>query len=263
MNFYIEGKIVNIVIPFKDHNGNGVIPTAMSAVLYDGENVVIETFATIAFDVSQTSTTLVIPGVLNMLSDDEEEVRRLVVKVTHTDGEFSVSKAYAIEPEQSLRVMVNSFMTKETANMMASRSVSLTTLVNETDTRKVFALVEAYNRITLHSMNVKWTDDLGKVTGEALITSDTWVHLTQENFMEFPVHFRKALRSAQLAEADELLQGNVIARKHAQGIVSETIGESSVTLREGFVGIGSSSLSAAAMSILSGYLTSSISLGRA
>lgn len=265
MNFYPEFQIVNIIIPFENPNGETVVPTAIVAVLLDGEERVILDYGNIVFDGAGSEVSVIIPGAHNTLQGDElQEVRRLAVEITHAGGSFSRSHAYVIEAEQSLQIMRNSFMTYDTALMMSSQFVNMTAFVNATDERRKAALVEAYRRIAELPMAYTIQNAEGVVLSEHKLNRANWGITNVDAFQtQFPTSFKRALRSAQLAEADSLLQGNVISQKHAQGIVSETIGESSVTLRAGFAGAADGSLSSGALALLSGYLDRNMKIGRA
>jgi hypothetical protein len=265
MNFHPENQIVEIVVPFQDLNGAAIVPTDITAALYNGEDGLVMSFGAVAFDPLGVETRIILPGALNALEGDElQEVRRLDVRITHAAGTVLRSHVYAIEAEQSLQIMRNSFMTFGTAQMMASQLVNLVAFNAETEARQRAALVEAYRRLTNLAMIYAIVDADGRTTSEHRLTPLTWHYIDADAFQTgFPSHFKRALRAAQLAEADELLQGNVIAQKHAQGIASETIGESSVTLRAGFTGASDAGISASALALLSGYIDRSISIGRA
>jgi hypothetical protein len=264
MNLHPENQSVEIAIPFQDRDGAPVKPTEISARLFDGEDTFIAPLNGLAFDPVGVEVRITIPARLNELHGDElQEVRVLKVLITHEAGTVEVTHVYGIEAEQPLQIMENSFMTYETALMTGAGFVNLVSFNSDTDQRRRAALVEAYRRITSLAMIFSVINNQGKSEGDYRISPATWHYVTPENFASFPSHFRRALRHAQVAEADEILQGNVVARKHAQGIASETIGESSVTLREGFAGSGSTGLSAACTTILSGYLDTTIVMGRA
>lgn len=264
MNFYLETQIVEIKVPFTDMDGNPIIPTDITAALYDGEDSLLMSFGSVVFDPAEVEVPVVIHGALNTLQGEElQEVRRLEVKILHAGGSVTKSHAYAIEAEQSLRIMRNSFMTYDTAIMTAGQFVNLTAFSGDTEKRQKAALAEAYTRICNLSMIYTITDIEGKVTSTYKIGAATWPELDADDFKMLPSHFKRALRAAQLAEADEVLQGNVVARKQQQGIASETIGESSVTFRNGFGGQGSVGLGATALAHLSGYLDRSVVIGRA
>lgn len=265
MNFYPELQVVEIIIPFQDLNGEVITPTSMTAVLLDGEDDEIVDFGGLVFDPLGVEARVIVPSVANQLIGDElQEVRRLQVVIVHATGTLTRSHSYVIEAEQSLQIMRNSFMTYETALMMSSQFVNMTAFVNAPDERRKAALSEAFRRITELSMIYTIQDTEAVVTSEHRLNRASWELVDGDVFKtQLPTHFKRALRSAQLAEADNLLQGNVISQKHAQGIVSETIGESSVTLRAGFSGAADGGLSSSALALLSGYLDRNMKIARA
>lgn len=265
MNFYLESQIVEIKVPFTDANGAPIVPTDITAALYDGEDTLLMSFGSVVFNPAEVEATVVIHGTLNtLMGEDLQEVRRLYVKLSHAGGSVIKNHAYAIEAEQSLRIMRNSFMTYDTALLTARQFVNLTTFVGESEERQKAALVEAFRRICNLSMRYTIVDEVRDLEETFQIAAASWHLIDEDAFKtQFPTHFKRALRAAQLAEADELLQGNVVARKHAQGIASETIGESSVTLRAGFSGAGSANLGSTAQTLLNGYLDRTVKLGRA
>lgn len=274
MNFYPETQIVEIVVPFKDLSGQTIVPTEITAVLFDGEDQMLLDFGSVVFDGAGVEAKVIVPAIANTLQgDDLQEVRRLEITVTHAAGSFKTSQSYVIEAEQSLQIMRNSFMTYDTALMLSSQFVNLTAFVNAPDDRRRAALVEAFHRIIdlpmIYSVStVPVAQDVTTSDGieERVykISRATWKHIDADAFQtQFPSHFKRALRAAQIAEADDLLQGNVIARKHAQGIATETIGESSVTLRQGFGSGVTASIGTAALTLLSGYIDRTMKIGRA
>lgn len=265
MNFHPEGQIVEVVIPFKDLNGQTIVPTDMTAVLLDGEEQEIVDFGVIVFNNLGVDARIIIPGVANTLNGDElQEVRLLKVRITHAGGNFLAAHAYAIEAEQSLQIMRNSFMTYDTALMLSSQFVNMTAFVTASEERRKAALVEAFRRITDMPMIYVIQDTDAVVISEHRINRATWGGIDSDVYQtQFPTHFKRALRAAQLAEADNLLQGNIISQKHAQGIISETIGESSVTLRAGFSGASDGGMGAATLALLSGYIDRTMKIGRA
>jgi hypothetical protein len=274
MNFYPETQIVEILVPFTDASGQSIVPTAITAVLWDGEDQMLLDFGSVVFDSAGVEAKIIVPAIANTLQGDElQEVRRLEVTLAHASGSAKTSKSYVIEAEQSLQIMRNSFMTYDTALMTSTQFVNLTAFVTAPDERRRAALVEAFHRITdlpmIYSVSslpvaqdVTTSDGLAERVYK--VSRATWRHIDADAFQtQFPSHFKRALRAAQLAEADDLLQGNVIARKHAQGIATETIGESSVSLRQGFGSGVSAGIGTAALALLSGYIDRTMKVGRA
>jgi hypothetical protein len=264
MNFYPETQIVEVVLPFVDSNGNAINPAEISAHLYDGEDEVLMVYDAVPFDPVGVEAKLVIHSALNTLRGDElSEIRRVEFKVAHAGGKFTVSKTYVVEAEQSLQIMRNSFMTYDTAILTSSGLVNVSAFNGAPDDRKKAALVEAFRRICGLSMVYSILNADGVACATHKISADVWDLITKDTFItQFPSAFRRALRHAQIAEADELLQGNVLTRKLAQGIASETIGESSVTFRDGIGSGAGAGVSPITLSILSGFIDRTIVIGR-
>jgi len=265
MNFHPENQVVQILVPFSDLTGLTIVPSSVTAILLNGEDDVLLNYGTVSFDPAGVEVAIVVPGIANTLEEENlQEVRRLEVTIIHAGGTFVRSHSYVIEAEQSLQIMRNSFMTYDTALMMSAQFVNMTAFVTATDERRKAALSEAYRRICNLSLVYSIQNSSAEVVSEHRVNRFNWVIITKDAFQtQLPTHFKNALRSAQLAEADMLLQGNVIARKHAQGVVSETIGESSVTLRAGFAGAADQGVSTGALALLSGYIDRTIKIARA
>lgn len=265
MNFYPETQIVEIKVPFVTPGGAAISPTNITARLYDGEDVLLADFGSVPFDGAGVEASVVIVGSLNTLQgEDLEEIRRLEVMVSHAGGLFTLRHVWAIEAEQSLQIMRNSFMTHETALLSARSFVNLNAFTGSTPDRQKAALIEAYRRICNLSLAYRVVEEDQRTESTFRIPSMMWSEVSADAFQtQFPRHFRQALRAAQLAEADDLLQGNVVTRKQQQGIASETIGESSMTFQRGFSKWGSFSVGATALAHLSGYIDRSVHIGRA
>lgn len=263
MRFYPEGTGVEVVVNFTDDQGAAVEPTRIDAVLYDGEGDVLETFENVQFEAEETSTPILIPALYNNLEDGETRAARVLRIEIHTAGGIiRRSHKYAIEAEQRLELMVNTFMTYETAEIVALDIPNLTGWATATEDARKGALVEAFRRITMLPMKYAFRDVDGRLMEESErhIARDVWPELTADDFAEFPRHFRQALRRAQVIEANELLQGDNLSRKRRAGIVTETIGESSMTLRTDRVDYG---MSPQTLATLTGYIHFNMRIARA
>ncbi len=254
MNFYPEGYTVEVTVNFTDLNGSPVTPTGMTAALYDGEEVLIQDFGSLVIAPGSTSRVVVIGSAFNNLSGSEpRELRVLKAVLTTAFGNITHTLAYAIEDEQTVQIMTNSFMTPFQAEIIAADHVNLNGWDAADSTRRRAALVEAYRRIIAIPMRYNLRNELGQEipNEERFISRDAWTEMTAEAFRELPSRLQRALKMAQLLEANELLAGDSVTRKHRAGVISETIGESSITLRGGRVDYG---LSAQALSALAGYI---------
>jgi hypothetical protein len=158
--------------------------------------------------------------------------------------------------------MKNSFMTYELAEVTSADFVNATGwAVADANLRKT-ALIESFARLTMIPMKYHPLDANGEPdrTVENVILRDEWVAMNAAGYNALPVHLRRALRRAQFIEANELLQGDVLSQKRRAGVLSETIGESSVRLNAGVIdyGVGTETLSA-----LAGYIHFNMKIVRA
>lgn len=263
MNFYPEDYIVEVVVPFTNLNGEPVTPIAMRAKLLNGDDVVLNDFGDISIQSGSGQRVITIAAIFNAIEDGNiREARILKVELDTASGTIFKRHSYAIEAEQTLEVMTNTFQSFESAEIAAINYVNLTGWNTASETRRRAALVESYGRIVSIPMKYSPRDDTGAaiLSCEQRIAREDWVEMTRDDFTLLPTHFKRALRAAQLLEANELLAGDSIGQRHRAGIVTETIGESSMTLRAGRIDYG---LSQPAMSALAGYISFNIGVARA
>lgn len=255
MNRYPESSIVQINVPFTDLNNAPVVPTEVRAVLFDGEEQVMEDFGAVTFNLVDGFATITILAQLNELTDLEpREARVLLVDLITASGTISKRSSYIIQAEQTLEIMANSFQTLETAEIAAIDMINLSGWHGAENESKTSALVDAYNKITQIPMtyySVVAENGVPDERSDVGLTRDSWFSMTYNGFQALPARFRRALRRAQLLEANEIILGDNIQRKRTAGIVTETIGESSVTLRGNKMNFG---LSDQAMSALTGFI---------
>lgn len=262
MNFYPEDYIVQVTVPFTDANGASVTPIAMRAALYDGDETLINDMGTIAIMPLSGSHIVTILAMFNALSGtNTREARVLRIELDTTQGIIRKALPYVIEAEQTVLPLVNSFMGYASAEVLAMDYVNLVGWQSSTEVRRRAALTEAYKRIIQIPMRFYTRDAQGNPIQDLpeTLSRDTWLTMTKPIYDALPLHFRQALRSAQILEASEILTGDTISRKQKAGIISETIGESSVTLNKSIVDYG---LSKQALTALSGYIDTTIRISR-
>lgn len=262
MNFYPEGYSVELAVPFVNNSDEPIVPVEITAVLMDGFDQVLVDFGIIPFVAEDGTKTILILDIYNALGEGEvRAARRLNVTMTTAAGPVHKTFAYAIEAEQSLIVMNNTFQSYEAATLLAMENVNTIGWQAADETRQRAALSAAYRRLTNIPMRYAFRDIDGVMsTDETYIARDEWALISADAFASFPTHFKRALRHAQFIEANELLQGDIVGQKHRSGIISESIGESKVTLRAGKIDYGIGSLTMAA---LVGYIHFNMRIARA
>ncbi|MDE4297091.1 hypothetical protein PXK56_18040 [Phaeobacter gallaeciensis] len=263
MNFYPENYDVTITVPFTDPTGAEVTPSAATAKLLDGDGAQIVDLGALTFAVDATSVGVTIDGAHNTLPVGEQRaVRILSVTLTLPGGDIERRFAYAVETTVRLEVMTNSFMTYESAQVIATDFVNPVGWAVAEEAARKTALVNAYQRLTQIPMKYNPLDVAGEPmrAQENVVLRDEWIGLTYDDFAAWPAHFRLALRRAQFIEANGLLQGDPLGAKRRAGITSETIGESSVRIDASMVDYG---VSTETLSALAGYIYFNMRIGRA
>lgn len=261
MNFYPENYDVVISVPYTDATGTEVTPISASAVLLDGDDTEVVNLG--ALNVSNPSVNVTVAGANNTLEPEERFAIRIIeVSMVYSAGTIKRRFSYAIETDVPLALMKNTFMSYEYAQLVETEFFGKTGWVASDEGARKTALVEAYNRLTRIPM--KWSprdaDGMPDRTVENIIERDMWVEIDTDAFSVFPTHFKRALRRAQFVEANALLQGDTIAAKRREGILSETIGESSMRISDSMVDY---SVSSETLDILTGYIHFNMRIGRA
>lgn len=216
---------------------------------------------------SLTSTTMTINQLQVLGPNVDQMIATFRATISWHERLDDFERLYLVRREgaNTLTIMGNSFQTYAEAMSISMEYANLSTFLAETKERQSTALIEAYRRICQLPLIFDAPRSENRLGGSLTLSNASWDEMTLAEFDTLPVAFRRVLRAAQVLEADELLQGNVMAQKHAQGIASETIGESSITLRPGFsaTSMSQGGVSHAAAAILAPYINRSVRIGRA
>lgn len=256
---YPENVAVSITVPFLDFNGDAVVPTAVNYRVTDeaGTELVPLTAAP-GFVSGATSATITVPANQNVLLSvlpppppgtyDERKlptrgIRVVEVQMTVAGGSIlEITERYIVTKNllTQLQLVVNSFQTYDQALLERANMPKLVGWDIASDNDRISALQEAYFRITRLGYRVKhpsfldsppaggrdfWPDDL--------IPPRYWPVMTPDRFMRYQQSFRTGLYRAQIAEADVILNGDKIAARRRDGLLSESIGESHMMFRTG------------------------------
>lgn len=255
MQTFPENYTVIIPVPFLDLNGAAVVPTAASAKLYDDANVLVADLGPLSLTVGAQSVDVTVPAIHNALGVGQYRALRLLKVEFQTDaGILPVEIAYGLGEAGKLVMMGNTFQSLGYAELTSVDYPNASGWAASTDLAKRAALSEAFRRVT--SIPMRYTP-LDQTTGQPIIMFETvvgqadWLEMTEAEFRLLPLPFQRALCRAQFIEADVILTNDVIGQKRRQGILSETIGESSVQLAANKVDYG---ISHATLQALIGFV---------
>lgn len=207
--------IVNIDHEF---NGEALTLTDMKYEILDANSTVLQAkISAVGFNPLSSSTAISIDAAMNTTTQ-KRDVRLLNCYLITASGEYQKPIVYLLTGNQLvLTPLVDSFMTYPdsvlTRVRMAEEQEYYDTL---TEDLKAVALEEAFYRIS----KLKFKVDGVIITNIKSLTLVAYQALNPE--------FLLALKKAQISEANMIVENSPIRDKIRAGIISETIGESSM-----------------------------------
>jgi hypothetical protein len=187
--------------------------------VYDATGVVIYT-STDPVTLGSGETNVVIDGDLNKTTA-KYDIRSVKFELTTDSGTYVINQFYEIEGDVlKLTPFVDSFMTFS-ESMLVKRRLSLPTPYFDAleDDDKAVALENAYGR-------------LAALRYGCLAGTQSLLDLDFQQVLALDPGFVEALKKAQLLEANHLVEVNPVKDKIRAGIISETIGESSMFFKQ-------------------------------
>jgi hypothetical protein len=261
MNRYKAGQQVKVNVPLTDYDGASV---AATSVIYNVKNeldtvVITDTVVTPAS--GATSIDITVLGSNNLLinTTDIFGCRILNVQILTVNGTYVKTFNYALEGSFELVTMTNSYQTFGQAEINSITMPGLESWDSFEEFNQKRALTEAYFKIGKINFSVDIVSANGTITTTAIPKLNSY---TKAEFEALPSDFIEAVRKAQVAEANYVLGGDASERMRKMNIMSYTIGETSQMFRPGSTG-SENKLSDEALEYLKGYISYSVSIGRA
>lgn len=213
MNKYLAGTNINFTVVLSDYVGDADIASAIYRV-YNSERAEIVA-STDLTNAASGEVEIVVPASANQLPLGQVvDVRNIEVLITTTTNNvIPVSLIYAVQSNAPLQLGLNSFQGYEQACLNSTFITSLTGWSAASEQERVTALQEAFSKISRIGFYI------GDIT-----------ELTPEDYASLPSDFLKALRLAQVSEADALLGGEGAAKN--DGIILDVVGESRQAFRD-------------------------------
>lgn len=231
---------VSVAAPV-DGAGAVVATTGVEYAIFDQTRATILARGALAgYTSGDAAASVVIAATENELAAGaERELRRIEVYFLVAAGdERLVSTTYIIQSASPLTMMVNTFQVLDEAELTALEFPSLEGWAMATDQQKIAALTSAHDNMC--RLSYKYLTEADQQALDITTDQDRWgrpyyyvpsmKHATEDTWDEFSADFKRALRRAQVVEADILLAGDPVGDKRRQGIITETIGESKVFL---------------------------------
>lgn len=235
---YPENTDVEVTVSLPFHDGEPLIPTAVTRAVMDQTGAIISPAETVEVPADiEDALTISIPAVLNGLGGVRRGARVVEFVLTTSRGQFTEQVIYLLEAPVQLVRLKNSFVTLAEAHLVRREMPALDGFDAADETSRIAALESAHRNLCRLTYRYKGVSSQSRITwGEAEDQGYTYVtdiaDLTMEEWAQLPDNFINALQRAQLAEADVLLRGDPVGDKRRAGVISETIGESSMFFRQ-------------------------------
>lgn len=199
----------------------------------------------------QMAIPVVVSAEHNQLADRERDLRYVIVKAVASGLTHEERRMYVLLNSFELAIPEQSFATVADAQMQAIDMLNGDTLLADGEGLMRKRLIEATRRIKtlpfsvrkilridfdrydrpqnmLNVYDIPWGAD-GAYRHDLV----DWEQTTHEKFEEFPEYFKEALMLAVINEACEIANGNDVAAAREDGILSESIGETTNMYRTG------------------------------
>jgi hypothetical protein len=230
MDRFQQGSPIPITFPLQD---DCAMPTALRwRVLDEAEDTLLEWAA--APIETEDAVTVTIPGGVTLLTAPAVRGIRVVeLEVITASGAVRLlSQSVMVQGTTALAFGINSFQTYGQASLVAAGYATLEGwgAVEGRDQREG-ALSEAYDRILRLPIGIHFDDEQSRLIVDTTFVNVTGPHmlrdLNPEQMAALHPKMLKALRLGQVLEADAILSPDPTQRLREQGIISQTVGESS------------------------------------
>ena len=265
MKTYPVGVDIAVTIPFIDLNGDPVTPTGLSVRVLDEDGNQVMPPTSVTLTPGETDLTHTIGSAYNSLATGVIKGLRVVeLSMTTSGGVIPSVVMYMIQRNSNLVILDDSFQTYEQALVLASQMPALIGWDGATESERKNALAEAFRRLTTIGYRIRRPEDVDTQNTipdtDEVIQPRYWPIMTLERWGLLSDRFKIAIKKAQIAEANEILRGDIVGDKRRSGLLSETIGESSMMFRSGKpLDLG---ISASALSYVTGYVETRITITR-
>lgn len=263
MASYPAGTQVPVNFALVDPTGAAVTATALSFRIEDADGVELVPATPLALPAAGQPAVVVAPASANTLASGVIAGGRVVkLTITTAAGSLEQEAVYVLRAASGLVLFQTSFQSYAGALVVASGLPDIAAFPSAARPDQELALQLAFRRLSAMAYNFRhhavpvtdpqsylfwgaWEDapwsDWGGLCWRQWWTNllpEMWPLMTAEIFGHYPQAFRDGLMRAQVYEADAVLSalangGLTPAAKRDAGILSETVGESSMMFRPG------------------------------
>lgn len=250
LEVYLSNTEVTVTVDLVDEMGNALNVNSVDYRVVDQNNTeLVARTAVAGFTAGDAQAIVIVPQALNvMAASSTREVRSVEVFCATDAGTVGFSKSYGLELIDPLKIATNTFQNFAMAQLTAMDIPNLDAWHAAPEQEKVRALIDAREHIVqlsfnLLNSNVNFGQDQLNYVPEGSFQSAYVARnslflfngnlnlLNETQFNQLPERFKKALRQAQVVEANAILGGDTDEHKRAGAIVEQRIGETSVKFR--------------------------------
>jgi hypothetical protein len=250
MEVYFSGSEFDVVVPFIDPTGVEVSAVSASYIITDENEATVVPQTALTLEPGDGAAVIHLGSAITTLPA-EVTSRWLRVTATYIDSNGrtnSNSVDLIIEQKDSLRILKNSFQSYGTAALATRELFEIPAFLNATEAERKSALINAFYQLNTLTFYVG-----GKKRRNLQL-------MDEAEFLSLPLAFVRALQLAQVVEANELLAGWTMHRKRQAGLLSESIGESTMFWRPEKVLL--IPVTRRSLDLLRGYVTWELEIGR-
>lgn len=252
MNSYRSGSLVIEEILLLSDVGNTYDAISVDYRVLDETDTELVTSTSIStFVAGDVSVTITVPTMINTLPMGElKGMRAIELKLTLADTTvFYFTTYYVVARESTLITMTNSYQTLSQAKLMLLDMPDMLGWESATDKKRSAAMIESFYRLGLLKYDIygllipsrENTVVTNRLNLDLLDTQAVSYYRTRpslstlslEEFIGLPILFTDAVKKAQISEADIILGGDPVQKKRDEGLMSESVGESSSMFRPG------------------------------
>ena len=250
LDVYLTNTAVTVTVDLIDADGNSLNVTSVDYRVVDQDDrVLVARTPLTTYTAGDVQATVPISSALNALATGNVRETRTVEFIVTTDvATVGLVKTYGIENLDPLKTPDNSFQSFAMAELTAMSLPNVDAYNAASEQQKIAALMDAREHIVqlnfnLLNSNVNFGQDQlayvpeGQFVSSYVARNSLFIFngnlglLNATQFAALPDKFKRALRQAQIAEANAILGGDT-EQSRTHGLLEDEIGESRQKYRD-------------------------------
>ena len=241
---YNSGDTVIVTAPIPQFSGLIIQPTSITASIADETGTTIVSDLTVPLPSAGSGTvSFAIDATYNTNLTEITSLRQVFFTFVTAAGNFSSQATYLVRNPIPIARMVNTFVTWPETYTTRYNLYGLTGWDNASDDDRIGALISAHKNM----LQLRYRFPIGEnaqsrivdfygmsvdnIFGRIYVVLADISFYSETDYDGWPALFQDALKRAQMVEANNILSGDPVGQKRLDGIVSETIGESTMQFR--------------------------------